>query len=158
MKVEQLMSKEVLSCFACDTLDVPSRLMWEGDVGAVPVVDKDSGMLAGIITDRDIAMSAYLKGKPIFAIGVDEVMSKKVFSVKPSDTVASADELMRQKRIRRLPVVDGGKVVGMLSLNDIARESNRERGTRSREVPLDEVVGTFAAISEPRHHARAAQA
>lgn len=150
MIVGQLMSIGVRSCHAADTLDVPTKMMWDHDCGCVPVVDPD-GCVAGMITDRDVCMAAFTKAKPISQIVVGDVMTTRVVSCKPEDTIALAEHLMRQARVHRLPVVDdAGKLVGILSLNDLALAAAGERRTVAQPSSLDRVAGTLAAICEHR--------
>lgn len=150
MRIEQLMSRPVHTCRSSDVLSVPAQQMWEHDVGAIPVVD-DHGRLVGIVTDRDICMAALLQGKPLHAIPVAAVMTPDVHACEVDDTVETAEQLMKLKQVRRIPVVaDGKNPVGILSLNDIAREA----GASSKKNGSDrQVVQTLAAISAPRAHA-----
>jgi CBS domain-containing protein len=149
MKIEQIMTRPVWTCRPSDTLNIPAELMWENDVGCVVV--QDEGKIVGIITDRDICMGAYTQGKPIWAIPVRESMATEPIFIQQNATVEAAEELMRGGRIRRLPVVnEEGALVGLLSLNDIAREAKRQRGKKLLDISLDGVAGTLAALCEPR--------
>lgn len=154
MKVEELMSKPALTCEAHETLDVAAQKMWDHDCGVLPVVASD-GRLAGVITDRDICMSAWSQGRPLGAIHVDEAMSKQVFSVKPDQDVAHADKLMADKQVRGIPVVDTeDKPIGIVSVNDLAREAARS-GSRITDG-VARAVQTLAAICQPRKRAHKA--
>lgn len=147
MFVREAMAKEVWSCHADEPLSAAARIMWNHDVGAVPVVDP-AGKLAGIITDRDICMAAYFTGRPLEAEPVRAHMSTQVFTTTPADRVEAAEELMRSKQIRRLPVLDAtGQLVGMVSLGDLAL-SAAERGRKL--LDSSEVIATLAAIVQPR--------
>jgi CBS domain-containing protein len=147
MFVRDAMAKEVWSCRADEPLSTAARLMWEHDVGAVPVVDA-VGKLTGIITDRDVCMAAYFTGGPLAAEPVRAHMSTQVFTATPEDRVEAAEELMQSKQIRRLPVVDvAGQLVGMVSLSDLARAA-ATRG--SKLLDSSEVIATLAAIVQPR--------
>jgi CBS domain-containing protein len=158
MNVGQLMKSTVATCGCDDTLVAAARLMWDGDFGCVPVTD-DEQRLVGMITDRDICMAGYLEGRPLGAIKVGDVMAKEVHSCRREDSLAAAESLMRTERIRRLPVVDSDQhVVGILSLNDIACEWDRERRSGARETSADEVAETLASVCSPREHAIAAAA
>jgi CBS domain-containing protein len=152
MQVQQLMSQPAIVCHAQDTLNQAAHLMWNHDIGAVAVVN-DQESLVGIITDRDICMAAYTQGRPIQDIAVCEIMSKQVIACAPGDKVKTAEKKMRAHQIRRLPVVGpDGRVQGMLSLNDIAREAHREGDRRSPEVTPAEVARTLACVCLPREH------
>jgi CBS-domain-containing membrane protein len=78
-------------------------------------------------------------------------MSRKVFSCRPDEEIETAERLMQNEQIRRLPVTDyNQRLVGVVSLNDIVREAARQRHQRSPQVAEGEVVATMAAIGEPR--------
>lgn len=149
MKIEKLMVKKVLSCYPEDDLRVPARAMWEGDCGSIPVVDSWSRVI-GMITDRDICMAAYTKGRKLEEIRVQDVMSKNVTSCKASDSLEQVEELMRRQKVRRIPVLDADKrLVGLVSLNDIAR-SARSEPAASRDASLAHVGQLLADVCEPR--------
>jgi CBS-domain-containing membrane protein len=104
-----------------------------------------------MITDRDIAMAGYTQGKRLNDIPVRVAMSRKAITVKPKEEIAKAQELMRRHAVRRVPVIeDDGRVVGMLSLSDIAREALRERERKNPALTMPEVTETLAALSAPR--------
>lgn len=150
MKVEQIMSRPAVTCVASDTANRAAQLMWEMDIGCVVVLEPD-GKLGGIITDRDLCMAAYTRGAALWQIVVGDVMTRSVAVVRQDDRLGMAEALMRSKRVRRLPVVDAKeKVVGLLSLNDVARAAQHQRGRRVPEVAGEEVVSTLGAICEPR--------
>jgi len=150
MQVRQLMNQPAVTCTPKDTLHHAAGLMWEHDCGALPVID-DNGHITGMITDRDICMAAYTQGRPLHTVPVHEIMTRAVFSVSIDDTIDHAEQVMREHQVRRVPVLKtSGRVVGLLSLNDIVRESERERPQAKREVTTDEVISTIAAVSAPR--------
>lgn len=150
MTVQELMSRTPYTCTIEDTLNAPAGLMWEHDVGAVPVLGEASRVV-GMITDRDICMASYTKGRPLGQIQVREVLSREVVTCRPTDSLAHAEKLMREFQVRRLPVVDSfGLLVGVLSLNDLVREAGQERGSKTREVDDEEVMDTLGAIGTRR--------
>jgi CBS domain-containing protein len=120
--------------------------MWGGDVGSVPVTDPQTGNVCGMITDRDICMAAYTQGRPISEILISQVMSKNLHSVREDQDVNEAQQMMRRHQIRRVPVVDRGALVGILSLNDIALASSSAASTGMKI----EALQTLAAISRHR--------
>src|SRR5262249_23135759 len=131
--------------------DEAALLMWDCDCGAVPVIAGDSvGQPVGVITDRDICMCALFQGKPLRDLRVDQAMSRGILTCRSEDSIAQAEQAMREARIRRLPVVDSeGSLVGMLSLADIAREAAREQASSSKDITDTEVNLTIAAICQP---------
>jgi CBS domain-containing protein len=148
MKVSDLMTKEVKACSQHDSLNRAAQLMWENDCGAVPIVDPDSKVI-GMLTDRDICMAAYTKGIGLKDASVASVMSRNVSVCNPSDNISAAAERMRERQIRRLPVVDKSqRLVGILSVSDIACETERLRASKSRKRPIKdgELIETLGAI------------
>ncbi len=149
MKVSELMTREVRTCDRHDSLNRAAQLMWENDCGSVPIVDSELKVI-GMLTDRDICMAAYTQGVALARISVGSVMSCDVSVCAESDNITSAAERMRERQIRRLPVVDQAqRLVGILSMSDIAREADRLRTSKSRKRPLkdSDLIETLGAIS-----------
>jgi CBS domain-containing protein len=148
MRVSQLMSQPPVTCSSSSTLNQAAQLMWEHDCGAVPVVDGE-GKVAGIVTDRDICMAAYTRGEPLSAIPVTVAMAKSVVCCHPDDDVESAESIMGEQQVRRLPVVDAeNHLLGLLSIGDLAQEMARPRSLASG-TPR-EFLTMVGAISRPR--------
>lgn len=147
MKVKDLMATEVKCCAGYDTLNSAAQLMWEHDIGCVPVIDNDRRVI-GMLTDRDICMAAYTQGVALSGAPVTSAMSKQVFACAPDDEVAVAEKLMREQQVRRLPVLDGqGRLARIISLNDIAREGAREAELkRAREVTDAEIAQLLTSV------------
>lgn len=153
MRVEQVMTRNVMVCTDADSLNRAAQLMWDNDCGCVPVLSADGdGGLVGIITDRDVAMAAYTQGKPLYAIPVTSAMAHEVIACHIQDGISQAEALMRDNRVRRLPVLDKNeRLVGMLSLSDVAREAQREATAgRLAEVTEGSVSETLATLCQPR--------
>ncbi|MBL8727198.1 MAG: CBS domain-containing protein [Planctomycetes bacterium] len=120
MKVRELMTFPAHTCKAQDSLAHAARLMWDHDIGILPVVDRE-GRVGATITDRDICMAAWTRGARLEELRVADSMSKRLFACAPDDDVAVAAGRMVQHQVHRLPIVDGeGKLAGLLSLNDLA--------------------------------------
>jgi CBS domain-containing protein len=149
MKVSDVMTKKVVTCRPHDTLNAAAHHMWSSDIGALPVVD--GGVVKGMITDRDIAMAAYLRGGRLSELPVSNSMSKSIHCCRPEDAVSAAEKIMADHQIRRLPVVNGDKLVGILSLNDLARASANGGG----KLTAEEVGRTLSAVTSPRPQVRA---
>lgn len=92
--------------------------MRDNDIGDV-VVEK-SGKVCGIVTDRDIVIRAVAESKNVETTDLDSICSKNLISLSPEQTDEDAVRLMREKRVRRLPVIENDKVVGVVSLGDLA--------------------------------------
>ena len=120
MLVSELMNDNVISIAPEESASRAARLFFRYNVGAVPVCTDDR-KLRGIVTDRDIVLRCVAAENDPETTPVREIMSKSVITVAPSDDVREAARRMAQGQIRRVPVVDGGKLVGMLSLGDMAK-------------------------------------
>jgi len=151
MRVEELMTKQVKSCGPGDTLDRAAQLMWDNDCGCLPVCAGDGvNRVVGVITDRDICMSALFQGKPLHDLHVEDAMARQLLACRPSDSLVDVEKTLRQARIRRLPVVDEqGALIGMIALADLAREAARESTAAKQEITETEVGDTLAAICQP---------
>jgi CBS domain-containing protein len=107
-----------------DTVTTAAQVMRENDIGDVIVLE--GSRLFGILTDRDIVVRALAEGADLQATTVDRICSRELTVIGPSASVGEAVRLMRDKAIRRLPVVDEhGEVVGIVSLGDVAVERDR---------------------------------
>lgn len=93
----------------------------EHRIGAVLVLD--GGKLAGIFSERDYAREVVLKGKSSKTTKISEVMTSKVLTATPRDTVDFAMSLLSEKRIRHLPIIENDQVVGLLSIGDLVKET-----------------------------------
>lgn len=142
MSVEQVMSRPVYTCTPTDSLSTAARLMWERDCGSIPVVD-EWGELCGMVTDRDICMAAFVEKKPLRAIPVAVAMAKEVYWCRATDSIQTAERLMRENQVRRVPVVDSGRrPIGVVSLDDLARDAV----ARAQIEDERELVRTMAAV------------
>jgi len=114
------MRRDVQACQPEADLSTVALQMRQGDCGVLPVV-ASSGEVVGMITDRDICMAAAIKHCDPASIRVSEVISGNVYACSPDAEVHTAFSIMKQKHVRRLPVVtaEEGKLVGILSINDM---------------------------------------
>ncbi len=152
MKIEQLMMRSVKVCRETDSLNAAAQLMWESDCGCIPVISADGdGAVVGMVTDRDIAMAAYTQGRSLLEIPVTVAMGRQVVTCRIGDEIKQVEKLMREKQVRRIPVVDAyNRVQGIISIHDLALEAQRERGASRKEITRAEIADTLAAISHPR--------
>jgi CBS domain-containing protein len=118
MRVSEVMTEATVTDSAGDTLAEASRKMWKQQTGSLLVVD-EAGELIGIITERDM-LRAVATGVSLESATVAQVMSKDLTTVQPGTTLREAAKLMADNWIRHLPVVDGGKVVGIISQRDLS--------------------------------------
>jgi CBS domain-containing protein len=96
------------------------NLMSEKNIGALPVVEGDK--LIGVISERDYARKVVLKKKSSLNTPVKEIMTPRVFSVQLGEKMTEAMALMSEKRVRHIPVMDGDKLVGIISIGDVLKE------------------------------------
>ena len=155
MRVEKLMSHQLTTCSAGDSLEHAASLMWNNDCGCLPVTSGDGERhLDGILTDRDICMAAMFQGRALRDLRVADVMAKNVLTCRASDDIETVERQMRDEQVRRLPVVDSnGAVIGIVSMADLVCESARSQYGQRHEVPASEVMTTLAKIStRPGNH------
>jgi CBS domain-containing protein len=93
------------------------QLMGEKNVGALPVVD--NGTLVGIVSERDYTRKVILKGRSSKETPVNEIMTKQLVTVNPSNSVSECMRIITEKRVRHLPVLEGTNLVGILSIGDV---------------------------------------
>ncbi|MDQ3894690.1 MAG: CBS domain-containing protein [Actinomycetota bacterium] len=118
--VEEIMTRDPRTVNASDTLVDAARAMNEADIGDVVVVD--NGDVKGIVTDRDIVVRAIAEGRDPQSTSVGDVCTTGIESIEPGASVDDALRKMREADIRRLPVVQDGRPVGIISLGDLAVE------------------------------------
>lgn len=135
MKLRELMSKPVVRIQPDETVTVAARLLEHNNIGAMPVCGPD-GKLCGLLTDRDIVTRCLAAGKSPQNTLVREIMTGKVYVARPDMEASMAACLMGREQIRRLPVMENGKLCGMISLGDLARkeESSIEAGDALTEI------------------------
>ncbi len=145
MKTRHLMTTSPTTCSIADHLATAAMKMWEDDCGIVPVLD--NGEVIGVITDRDIAMALAMKGAASTEVRVGEVINGQIFSCSPDDQVAEALKAMAEHQVRRLLVLDEGKLVGLLSLNDIVLEAASTPGLQKKPT-YAKIVKALRAIGQ----------
>lgn len=122
MLVREIMTNRIISIAPTATVKEAAQLMNKNNIGAVPVCDGTA--VRGMLTDRDIVLRCVAESKDANTIRVSDICSQGAVSVKPDESVSDAMNLMASEQVRRLPVVDNGKIIGMLSFADIAREKS----------------------------------
>jgi CBS domain-containing protein len=122
--IRDVMTENPKTVEASATLREAAKLMDSDDVGAVLVVE--NGEVQGIVTDRDIVVRGIAKDKDPDDTSVREVATTELETVSPDDSVDEVIERFKQRDIRRVPVVEDGKPVGIVSLGDLARERDKD--------------------------------
>jgi CBS domain-containing protein len=120
--VREIMTKNPLVLMADTPIREAARAMREKDIGDI-ILQKD-GRLCGIVTDRDIVVRAIAEDKNPSTTPLETICSSQFTTVSPDDSDEKAVRLMREKSIRRIPVLEGQKVVGIVSLGDLAVEKD----------------------------------
>ena len=120
MQVRDLMNQSVVSIDPSESAALAARLLARHNLGSLPVCGTDGG-LRGIVTDRDIVTRCVAAGEEPGRVPVRDIMSPAPSVITPETPISDAARLMAQRQVRRLPVVEQGHVVGMLSLGDLAR-------------------------------------
>ena len=135
MKVREMMTNPVVRIQPEETVVVAARMMEHNNIGSVPVCGAD-GRLCGMLTDRDIVTRCLAAGKAPEATRVREIMTGRVYVARPDMEASLVAGLMGREQIRRLPVMENGKLCGMVSLGDLAckEESSIEAGDALTEI------------------------
>jgi len=120
MKVRQIMTDHVVTVGQREPVAHAARLMKRGNLGALPVCD-DDGRLRGIVTDRDIVTRCIAADDDPGDTPVREIMSRGIVTCGAEDDADELARTMSARQVRRVPVTEGGKVIGMVSLADLAR-------------------------------------
>ena len=123
MKVCDIMTGKVITITPAEPVSAAAKLLRLYNIGALPVVDGHRA-LRGIVTDRDIVTRCVALESDPRQTAVAEIMSRGVVTATPFEEVSAAARAMSADRVRRLPVLDEGRVVGMVSLADLARDCN----------------------------------
>ena len=137
MDLSEIMTNDLVTCSPDDTLAQVALRMQSEDIGCCPVVEGDR--LVGLITDRDITVRSAAKGFDPNQQQVREIMTTNVISADPSMSTEDACRLMSENQIRRLPVVENDRLVGMVSLADLAIDFEE----------AEMIAETLESISEP---------
>jgi CBS domain-containing protein len=133
-KIREVMTSDPRSIAPSTTVEEAAKLMRDADVGPIPIVEK--GIVAGILTDRDIVLRVVAEGKDPASTTVGEVASRDLVTVDPEQTLDEALQLMAKHQVRRLPVSEeDGKLVGIVAQADIALEADdRSTGELVEEI------------------------
>jgi CBS domain-containing protein len=124
MNISDVMTKDPATLDVMSTAADAALMMRERGIGDVLVTDGDQ--LRGIVTDRDIVVRAVAENRNPVAVTVGEICSDDVTTLTPNDSISDAVKLMSDRALRRLPIVDDGRPVGIVSLGDLAIEQDRE--------------------------------
>ena len=135
MKLRDVMTHPCIRIRPEESVAVAARTLNRYNIGALPVCGSD-GRLCGLVTDRDIVIRCLAADRSPFSTTVKDVMTSQVVAAKPDMDASLAASLMGREQIRRLPVVENGKLCGMVSLGDLAQapESSMDAGEALTEI------------------------
>ena len=123
MKVRDIMSTQVVRIHGHEPVEVAARTLTHYNIGVLPVCGSD-GRLCGVVTDRDLVTRCMAPGRSAGEVKVQDVMTSRVITAGPDMDVGAAAHLMGREQVRRLPVVENGRLCGMVSLGDLASTEN----------------------------------
>lgn len=123
MLVREIMRPGAVTCAPGDTVATAASLLQRCNIGVLPVC-ADDGRLRGVLTDRDIVTRCVAAEDDPSVMEVREIMTRSVVTVSPDDDAGEAARLMMRDQVRRLPVKEGMRLVGMVSLADIAKSES----------------------------------
>jgi CBS domain-containing protein len=153
MKASDLMTKNPRTCEPHHDLLCAIRIMKEEDAGIVPVTEGNGeARVAGVVTDRDIVLQLGARDARPSEVNVSAAMSTDVVSVDPDADVHEVSRRMQEKQVRRILVVEGKRLVGIVSTADLARASARKEGRLGEEVE-----SVIEKVSEDTGRARASE-
>jgi CBS domain-containing protein len=119
MKVRDIMTTDLAVADPDTTIEEIASIMKEENVGSIPVCEEDDE-LVGIITDRDIVVRCIAEGKDPAEVTAEEFVSGELHTIGPESNTEDVSRIMAEKQVRRVPVVEDGKLIGMVSLGDVA--------------------------------------
>ena len=141
MKVRDVMTSPAISIDAGESVSVAARTLTHYNIGALPVRGEND-QVCGVITDRDIVTRCLAANRSAEKTTVREIMTGQVLSVQPDMDAGTAAHMMGRQQVRRLPVVEAGKLCGMLSLGDLA---NREESVYDAGDALSEITSNISS-------------
>ena len=123
--VRDAMTSDPCAIDAGKDVSYAAKMMRDEDVGIAPIVEGEQ--LVGVLTDRDIAIKVVAEGKDPTTVHVREIASTRLVTVDPSQDLDEAMRLMARHQVRRLPVVENGRLVGVVAQADVAREGDEQK-------------------------------
>jgi len=156
MQVKEIMTADVKACAETASLAKAAELMSHNNCGILPVITA-GGKVVGLITDRDICVSAAEKNQSLAGMHVEEVVSGKVYACRAEDDIQTALRTMRENKVRRLPVIDSdGMLKGILSMDDVILGAQETTGGNGAELSYADAVKTYKSILAQQTHRVAA--
>ncbi len=123
MKVKDCMCNQVCYVTPASTIKDCAKLMCDNHIGCIPVCNENNNIV-GLVTDRDVILRSIACDKDAKTTPVSDIMTCKVCCCTPETDIEQAEKLMSQNQIRRLPVIENNKIVGIITLGDLAANNN----------------------------------
>lgn len=142
MHVKDCMNRHVIAVSPEESAAVAARLMARHNVGALPVRAAD-GSLCGMVTDRDLVLRCMALERPPEQTAVSRVMTSRVSAIGPNASLAQAADRMAREQVRRLPVVEGRRLIGMVTLGDL---SHRDDYAMEAAEALSEITANVKSL------------
>ena len=136
MKVKECMCSEVVWANPNSTVSEVAKQMLNNHIGCIPVCDNNNNVV-GLVTDRDLILRCIASDKDCKQTKINEIMTTNIKTVTPENDVKDASKIMCECQIKRVPVVENNKIVGIITLGDLAQEnqiSNNEVGNTVEEI------------------------
>ena len=140
MKIREVMTNPVVRINPEESVAVAARTLSHYNIGALPVCGGD-GRVCGVVTDRDLVIRCVASGKNPAQTAVRDVMTRNVVSAEPDMDTQAAAHLMGRQQVRRLPVMENGKLCGMVSLGDLA---NKQETSTEASGALSEISSNLS--------------
>ena len=140
MKIREMMTQPAIRISGEESVEVAARTLAHYNIGMLPVCGSD-GRLQGVVTDRDLVTRCLASGRKPAQTKVKDVMSGGVVAAEPDMDTAEAARLMAHQQVRRLPVLQNGKLCGMVSLGDLA---NREESSTEAKTALSGICANIS--------------
>lgn len=130
----KIKGSDVVSTSPSTTIFDAVKQMEDSRIGSLPVIDS-TGKLVGMLTERDCLRKVLLKERPLRSVTVGEVMSSPVITVQSTEIMENCMQLMTEKRLRHLPVMEHSKLIGIISIGDVVKFlcSEREQDIKNLE-------------------------
>jgi len=154
MKIEDVMTRRVVAARADTDLAHVARLMWDNDCGCVPVVDAEDKVV-GLVTDRDVAMSAHFQGRSLRELFAGACMAAELATCRPKDDAEDVLKLMGERRVRRIPVTDaGGRLVGLVAFADLFASASKAPKKKKKALNAALLEALTAITARPPREER----
>jgi CBS-domain-containing membrane protein len=146
VKIRDIMTVDVKFCGPDTNLAAATEIMWRNNCGTLPVLDS-AGRLIGIVTDRDIGIAVGTRNWRASDLAIRDLALKPVFTCGPNGDVHEALEMMCERQIRRVPVVDeDGRLAGIVCLDELALRAQKTASKKTADISYEDVVNTMKAI------------